>query len=132
MSLTQADTGTGWEARFQAAMDLATGDTDPPFVSAAMRTQATVEAKLLNRVSPGPDYFARESLAWIKAHPSDPRDEELAGFGFRALHDTCRYIESETPAEKDLSRQLFQLLHARYPQSEWAKHYASFDMGDDN
>jgi len=101
----------------------ATAAQSPPFVTTQMLSQASAEAASLNRVSPGSDYFARESLAWIKVHPNDPRNEELTVLGFRALHDTCRYIESETPQEKELSHELFNLLHRKYPNSVWAKKY---------
>jgi hypothetical protein len=61
-------------------------------------------------------YFAPAVLDWAKAHPDDPRVPEALHFFVRATRFGC--------VDKSIgpySRRAFDLLHKKYPQSEWAK-----------
>ncbi len=93
----------------------------PGFITAAMYTEAQKDASVLGTIGDAPAYFGRETMAWVKAHPGDPRGAEMLGFAFRAMRNGCN-LEAST-AER---RQVFDLLHQRYPKSEWAARYAEF------
>jgi len=98
----------------------------PPFVTAAMFAQAQRESAALGQIGDAPAYFGREALAWVKAHPQqagrpDLRGAEMLGFAFRAMRNGCN-LEAST----GLRREVFDLLHHRYPKSEWAARYPQF------
>jgi len=95
---------------------------DPPFLTAADRTQADAELIRLEKISCASDYFAREALAWVKDHPSDPHDADVVGFAMRVVRNACR-----SDATKDLNHQLFDVLHGRFPKSEWATRYTTWE-----
>jgi hypothetical protein len=94
----------------------------PPFVTPAMASEAQQEQAAIHKIGDAPEYFGMRTLAWVKAHPSDPRGAELLGFAFRAMRNGCN-LESSS----GLRHQVFDMLHTRYRQSEWARRYASFD-----
>jgi hypothetical protein len=96
-------------------------DTLPPFLTAVMLSQAKEENRELREIGDAPAYFGQQALAWVKAHPSDPRNAELLGFAFRAMRNGCNLEKSYS-----LRREVFGTLHARYGQSEWAKKYPNF------
>jgi hypothetical protein len=98
------------------------GEPDPPFLTAADRTAADREIAALEKVGTASDYFARESLAWVKAHPTDPRNADVLGFAMRVVRNACR-----TDATAELNHQLFDTLHRRYPKSEWAVKYTTWE-----
>jgi hypothetical protein len=90
----------------------------PAFVAAA-RTEAAAERAALRTydeekpVPAGATSLWDEALAYVRAHPADPRSPEMLYrlirvARWRANHD-------------HLGRRAFQLLHARYPRSAWAK-----------
>jgi hypothetical protein len=62
---------------------------------------------------PSVDTTFRQVLTWAKKYPHDPRIPE-------ALHRVVRSARYGCTSGK-LSRQAFQLLHKRYPNSEWTK-----------
>jgi hypothetical protein len=94
----------------------------PPFVTPAMASVAQQEQAAIHKIGDAPEYFGRRTLAWVKAHPSDPRGAELLGFAFRAMRNGCN-LESSS----GLRHEVFNVLHTRYRQSEWARRYADFD-----
>jgi hypothetical protein len=62
------------------------------------------------------NYLCSEAIAWTSSHPQDPRDPE-------ALH-LCVQATHYGPADKAssaYSKQAFELLHRKYPNSDWAK-----------
>ena len=93
----------------------------PPFLTPAMLSQAKEENRELGEVGDAPEYFGEQSLAWVKAHPGDPRGAELLGFAFRAMRNGCNLEKSYS-----LRREVYDTLHARYGQSEWAKKFPTF------
>jgi hypothetical protein len=93
----------------------------PGFITAAMYTEAQKDASVLGTIGDSPAYFGRETLTWVKAHPGDPRGAEMLGFAFRAMRNGCN-LEASTGER----RQVFDVLHQRYPKSEWAARYAEF------
>jgi len=63
---------------------------------------------------PAPEYLADRTVEWVKNNPSDPRGPE-------ALHLAVRAVRYGCGAKAGASKAAFQLLHAKYPNSEWAK-----------
>ena len=97
----------------------------PSFVTPSMTSAAGIEQADLAKIGDAPQYFGQQTLAWVKAHPKDPRNSELLGFALRAMRNGCNLEKSYT-----LKREVFNLLHTRYPESEWAKKYPTIE--DDN
>jgi hypothetical protein len=61
------------------------------------------------------DWLVAETLAWAAARPDDPRLPEALHLAVRATRYGC--TGEQTSA---FSKQAFQLLHRRFPKSEWA------------
>lgn len=93
-----------------------------PFVTPAMVSEAQQEQAAIHKIGDAPEYFGMRTLAWVKAHPSDSRGAELLGFAFRAMRNGCN-LESSS----GLRHEVFNMLHTRYRQSEWARRYTDFD-----
>jgi hypothetical protein len=91
---------------------------DPPFLSAADRAQAKKENEVLQKIPCASDYFAVQALAWVKDHPTDPRNPDVIGFAMRVVRNACRSGKT-----KDLDHQLFDVLHRQFPKSDWASRY---------
>jgi hypothetical protein len=95
---------------------------DPPFLSAADRDEATKEIARLQQIPCASDYFARQALGWVKAHPADAHDADVIGFAMRVARNACR--STSTP---DLNHQLFDVIHQQFPKSEWAAKYMTWE-----
>jgi hypothetical protein len=88
------------------------------FLPAADRSQAAEEWKRLAAIPTAPNYLAALVIAYAKAHGDDPRAPEALHLAVRATRFGC--TDDRTGA---LSKQAYDLLHARYPNSEWAKQF---------
>jgi hypothetical protein len=88
----------------------------PPFVTAEELASANKEVAVLNSHKSGSDYVARRVVEWAQAAPNDPRIP-------RALHLAIRATRygSSTDQTGKISKAAYDLLHKRYPKSEWAK-----------
>jgi len=95
---------------------------DPPFLTAADRAAADREIAALSTTPCASDYFAAAALDWQKQHPADPRTITVLGFAERAVRNGCR-----TDATKELNHRLFVIVQTRYPKSEWAKKYTTWE-----
>jgi hypothetical protein len=95
---------------------------DPPFLTAADRAAADREIAALRSTPCSSDYFAAAALDWQKQHPADPRNITLLGFAERAVRNGCR-----TDATKELNHRLFVVVQTKYPRSEWAKKYTTWE-----
>ena len=95
---------------------------DPPFLTAADRAAADREIAALRTTPCSSDYFATAAIDWQKQHPADPRTITLLGWAERAVRNGCR-----TKATPDLNHRLFVIVQTRYPKSEWAKKYATWE-----
>ena len=95
---------------------------DPPFLTAADKAEAAAEVAALQKVPGAADYFAREALGWEAAHPADKVDVELLGEAERVMRNGCR-----SNASKELNRRMFVVVQGKYPGSEWAKKYSSWE-----
>lgn len=94
----------------------------PPFLTAQDKADGAREVAALQQIPGAPDYFATQALAWYKAHPEDNRNADLLGFAKRVVRNGCRTAETT-----ELDHQLFTVLQQRYPRSEWAKKYTSWE-----
>lgn len=88
----------------------------PEFLSATQRDSAAKQWTAISALPAAPDWLIEQTLAWAKAHPQDPRVPEALHFGVRATRHGC--TDTETG---ELSQQAFEMLHKRYPDSEWTK-----------
>jgi hypothetical protein len=67
-------------------------------------------------VPTAPDYFGRIVLSWASKHPKDERVPEALHLVVKSTRFGC-----SDAASGDYSRSAFRLLHARYPDTAWAK-----------
>ena len=95
---------------------------DPPFLTAAERSEAEHEIGALREIPCTSDYFAQSAIDWQRAHPADPRTPDVLGFAERVVRNGCR-----TDATKELNHQLFTVVQAKYPKSEWATKYTTWE-----
>ncbi len=95
---------------------------DPAFLTAADKAEARAEVAALQKVPGAADYFAGEALGWTAAHPADKVDVELLGQAERVMRNSCR-----SNASKELNRQMFVVVQGKYPGSEWARKYPTWE-----
>jgi hypothetical protein len=100
----------------------ANAQPDPPFLTPTDRAAADSEMAALRKVGDASDYFATQALAWVKAHPDDARNPDVLGFAERVVRNACR-----SNATKELNHTLFEVMHQRYPKSEWAVRYKTWE-----
>jgi hypothetical protein len=90
--------------------------TAPGWLSKAELAQGRREAERVGSIGAAPLYFAPVVMDWAKTHPDDPRVPEALHYFVRATRYGC--------VDKTVgpySKRAFNLLHQRYPNSEWAK-----------
>ena len=86
------------------------------FLPAAGRAQAASEWQKLAALPAGATWLGAQTLAFAQAHPQDPRVPEALHLVVNAGHYSCSDAQTA-----DNSRRAFELLHRRYPVSEWAE-----------
>jgi hypothetical protein len=86
----------------------------PAFLTNAERMEAQREWSQLATTGIGSLWLVQQAVAWAKAHPDDPRVPE-------ALHLSVRATRYGLASDGKLSKDAFDLLHRRYPNSEWTK-----------
>lgn len=87
----------------------------PTYLSPAQRAAAEAEQKQLEETAPAAaTYLAAQMVAFAQAHPDDPRVPESL---YRAVRAT-RFGSKDDNTGK-YSRQAFDILHRRFPKSEW-------------
>ncbi len=89
---------------------------EPVFLTPADKSSGAADWTALTKLGAAPNFFANEVIAWAKAAPDDPRVPEALHLVVRATRYGC--TDDKTSA---LSKQAFQLLHSKYPKSEWTK-----------
>ena len=94
---------------------------DPAFLSAEDRAAADGEIAMLRQIPCASDYFALSALAWQQAHPRDRRTADILGNAERVIRNGC-----STKMTPELSHRLFTLVQTRYPESEWASKYTTW------
>jgi tetratricopeptide (TPR) repeat protein len=94
------------------------GDAGPvDFLPQDQRAAGEAEWKrLVETAGNGVNFLCAETIAWARAHPDDARIPQALHLAVDATH--------YGPADKSssaYSRQAFDLLHRRYPTSEWTR-----------
>ena len=84
------------------------------FLSPDQQARGKSEWARLLEGPPAPEYLANQVVEWVNHHPGDARAPE-------ALHLAVRAVRYGCAAKKGASREAFQLLHQKYPNSEWAQ-----------
>jgi len=86
----------------------------PDFVSLPESQDAAAEWSKITAVEDAPIYLAKNILAWAKQTPDDPRIPEALHRVVQATRYSCSNEEIT-----QYSKAAFQLLHQKYPKSEW-------------
>ena len=92
----------------------ADGAPKAQFLSPEQRARAENEWSRLTTMPPAPEYLIAQTVEWVNGHSGDPRAAE-------ALHLAVRAARYGCGAKPGASKAAFQLLHRRYPDSEWAR-----------
>lgn len=88
----------------------------PGFLSTSERAAAQKEWAAIEQLPTAPDWLGKQTLAWAKTHPNDPRIPEA----LHLLVLVTRYGCADA-FTADYSKQAFLLLHKRYPKSPWTR-----------
>jgi hypothetical protein len=88
----------------------------PGFLQSADGAAAQEEQSALAALPSAPRWLGKFAVESAAAHPDDPRVPEALHLVVRAWRYGC----TESTGE-NYSKQAFELLHKRYPQSEWSK-----------
>jgi hypothetical protein len=89
---------------------------NPAFLNAGEKSAGAAESDALSKLGAAPSYLGREVIGWAKATPEDPRIPEALHLVVRATRYGCGDDKTSS-----YSKQAFQLLHSKYPKSEWTK-----------
>jgi len=88
----------------------------PSFLTEAERTRAEQQWRDLSTIGAAPIYFGRIVFQWAKESPKDGRVPEALYLLVRSTRYGCT-----TDQTGSVSKQAFDLLHTRYPDSPWTK-----------
>jgi hypothetical protein len=88
----------------------------PLFLTADDRAAAEKEHADLEAHSAAPNWLGKRAVEWATAHPEDPRVPEALHLVVRAWRYGC-----PEGSEENYSKAAYDLLHKRYPASEWTK-----------
>lgn len=88
----------------------------PKFLSAEQIRLADAEQARLMKIAAAPSYLGEHVIEWAKKHPADPRSAEALHLTVKATRFGCTDQRSGA-----ISRAAFELLHRRFPQSEWTR-----------
>jgi hypothetical protein len=88
----------------------------PLFLTVGDRAGAEKEHSELEAQSAAPSWLGKCALEWANAHPDDPRVPEALHLVVRARRYGCT-----EPSGENYSKAAYDLLHKRYPSSEWTK-----------
>jgi hypothetical protein len=88
----------------------------PLFLTADDRAAADKGHAELEAQSAAPNWLGNRTIDWANAHPDDPRVPEALHLVVRAWRYGCT-----EPSGPNYSKAAYDLLHKRYPTSEWTK-----------
>ena len=91
-------------------------DNSLGFLSPAEKAAAAAELKRLTAIPAGPNYLCAQVIDWARKKPDDPRLPEALHLAVRSTRWGC--TDKETGK---LSKEAFDILHKRYPETSWAK-----------
>ena len=86
----------------------------PAFYSLLQRGAVAGELRQISKLGDCGDWLSNTLIEWVKAHPSDDRSAE-------ALHFAMRVVRFSADGTTKRSKEIYVLIHSRYPNSEWAK-----------
>ncbi|MGZ8846975.1 MAG: hypothetical protein ACXW3C_10975, partial [Pyrinomonadaceae bacterium] len=87
----------------------------PEFLK-ALQTSAARQYAALQALGTGPNYLCRIAIEWAQKNPTDPRAPEALHLAVRSTRYGC--TDNDTGR---WSKAAFDLLHARYPNTTWAR-----------
>jgi hypothetical protein len=90
------------------------GAPQAQFLSADDLARGRREWSELSKMAPAPEYLAGQTVEWARSNPNDARAPEALHLAVRAARYGCEVGKAGS------SKEAFQLLHRRYPDSEWA------------
>jgi hypothetical protein len=112
--------GDGRDVQHEALADLypkgAAGPADFLPKDQAAAGEAEVR-KMTERAGNAVNFLASETIAWATAHPQDPRVPQALHLVVEATH----FGPADGKKSKEYSKQAFDILHRKYPTSEWTK-----------
>jgi len=88
----------------------------PAFLSPEQCAAADKEHKELEALSGAPNWLGQRALEWTNTHPDDPRVPEALHLVVRAWRYGCAEHSGQ-----NYSKAAYDILHKRYPSSEWTK-----------
>ncbi|MBV9302905.1 MAG: hypothetical protein JOY62_04410 [Acidobacteriaceae bacterium] len=86
-----------------------------PVISKTEGNRADEEIERLERMGSAQSVVGPIILRWAKSHPEDP----LVPFSLHRVVRVVRYGCGVDPANGEISKSAFDLLHKRYPKNEW-------------
>ncbi|HKW56817.1 MAG TPA: hypothetical protein VJN42_05605 [Candidatus Acidoferrum sp.] len=105
--------------------------TSPHFLSEDDRSAAEKETAALAALPSASVWLGQAALAWASAHPDDARVPEalhqvVTAWRYGCTQSTEELVEQTTAepeqkASRNYSREAFEILHRRYPNSDWTK-----------
>ena len=115
--------GANWGQSYQgydkeANLKFVDRDPDFPFpewLKGTQKNAANSEWRELSTIGTAPNYLTEQVVAYAKLQPQDPRVPQALHLAVRSTRYGCTNIETSK-----LSKSAFNLLHERYPQSEWS------------
>ena len=78
--------------------------------------QAQRQHSLVQKLGNAPNYLCRTAIDWANKNPTDPRSPEALHLAVKSTRYGC--TDKETGR---WSKAAFDLLHKRYPNTNWAK-----------
>jgi hypothetical protein len=88
----------------------------PTFLSADEVLTIVIELAHLRAIHTGTTWLAQQAIAWAYSHPNDSSVPEALHLAIRAMRYGCDEDRNDV-----LSKEAFNPLHRRYPNSEWTK-----------
>ena len=88
----------------------------PAFLTREQTQTSKTEWKNLRSIGTAEEHLPKTLIGWAKTHPDDPRVPEALHFSWRVSRYGCGLSDP-----KHYNRQVFDILHKRYPNSEWTK-----------
>ena len=99
----------------------------PPlaFLTTGQRQQAAAEATRLNALPEGLAWVGQRAIAYVKAHPTDKDAAETLALVVQGTRRGCEgeyspKVQTSGSPQHTVSKEAFELLHSKYPKSEWA------------
>jgi hypothetical protein len=92
---------------------------EPAFLAEQEKKAAADEANALAALPSAPRWLGELAVEWAKAHPDDARVPEALHLAVLAWRYGC--TETDQNDAPNYSKEAFEILRARYADSEWTK-----------